>query len=216
MPAGLVVPGERVRHQVTDLQEREVVQEVLIGHPVVESVKARACGTLAPVGTPPRPQPPHQRQGGRAAEEVKGRGVGAKRSPPPAALTRTPHPPSSAAAVAGFLGPPCPTRWRWSRDRRWKEKGGSGGILFLPRRFPPRRMPAAGAPELDGGASGERLALGRRPVHLWHRLARGPAVRSAPHLRVPLRGTYLSLQAPFHSTRPQGFRTRSSVSALPS
>lgn len=34
VPTGLVVPGESIGGQVTDLQQREVVQEVFVGHPV--------------------------------------------------------------------------------------------------------------------------------------------------------------------------------------
>ena len=43
--------------------------------------------------------------GGR---RMKGVGMG---------LTRTPRPPSCAAAASGHLGSPPPTPWRWSRDR---------------------------------------------------------------------------------------------------
>lgn len=36
-----------------------------------------------------------------------------------------------------------------------------------------------------------------------------------PSPQVLVRAAYLSLQAPFHSIRPQGFRTRISVTVLP-
>lgn len=88
----------------------------------------------------------------------------------------------------------------------------SGGTSFLPKTFPHPECLPTGVPGSAGESRGEESNLVHPWVPLWHGLAHGPAVCSASHLG---RGTYLSLQAPFHSIRPQGFRTRISVSVLP-
>lgn len=156
---------------------------------------------------------------------MRGRGmVGEEGSPPQAALTRTPRPPSCVAAASGCLGPPLPTPWHWSRDRQWRGRGRvPGGTSILRRDSLPLIACLLGVlSEMENPERGS-LALGtgcppRRDASwsLWGMaLLLGPAVCSAPHPRVLVRGTYLSLQDPFHSIRPQGFRTRINVSILP-
>lgn len=79
---------------------------------------------------------------------------------------------------------------------------GAGGAFFPPgRALTPECLPTGVLSYLENLEGG---------VHLG-----APVGASAPYLRAPLKGTYLSLQAPFHSTRPQGFRTRIRVSVLP-
>lgn len=78
----------------------------------------------------------------------------------------------------------------------------------------PECLPTGG-PESYGESRGERCTWVHPWVPLWHGLGHGPAVCSAPYLRTLAKGTYLSLQAPFHSTRPQGFRTRIRTSVSP-
>lgn len=96
-------------------------------------------------------------------------------------------------------------------------RGGGGAVGQEAPPFSPRHSLApeclpTGVPGSAGDSRGEECNLVHPWVPLWHGLAHGPAVCSASHLG---RGTYLSLQAPFHSIRPQGFRTRISVSVLP-
>lgn len=75
-----VVPRQCTRHQVANLQESEVVQEILVGHPVVEGLVVE---TVSDTPTPIGPQnPPIKGTGGRVAGMMKGRGVGGEGSYP--------------------------------------------------------------------------------------------------------------------------------------
>lgn len=119
VPTALVV-RECVRHQVTDFQEGEVVQEILVGHPVVE-------GTAPSAARSPPASLPIQGTGGT--------GCGDRGGPIQAALTRTPRLPSCAASASGSLGTPLPTPWHWRRAVGGEGQG-SGGTLFLLQGFP--------------------------------------------------------------------------------
>lgn len=105
VPTALGVPRDRVGYHVADFQEGEVAKEILVGHPVVGGAQSHQWHTHT--HRPPQ-NLPVQGSGAMGGRRMTGAGMG---------LTRTPRPPSCAAAASGRLGPPPPTPWRWSRDR---------------------------------------------------------------------------------------------------
>lgn len=97
-------------------------------------------------------------------------------------LTRTPCPPSLCSSVSGRLGPPPPTPWRWSRDRWGAESSSQGSSPLSYLRVLLMENLSVAWP-CSVGVGGSRCSA--PPPECW-------------------RATYLSLQAPFHSIRPQG------------
>lgn len=116
VPSALVIPGgERIRGEVADLQQCKVAHEVFIGHPGMGVQIARLAHSTDA-------KPPGPDYGGTRAPPLQGtQHRGDCRSPGgvpvgslkrlQATLTRTPHLPSCAAAVAERPCSPLPTPW---------------------------------------------------------------------------------------------------------
>lgn len=103
VPVPRGVPGQGIGGEVANLQEGEVAQEVVEGHPVAGRRACPGCPSL-------HTQPGTARRWGR----------GAGREPP--TLTRTRRPPSCAAAVSGSCCPPRPTL-QSCRRQGWRGPG---------------------------------------------------------------------------------------------
>lgn len=211
MPAAGVVPRQCTRHQVANLQESEVVQKILVGHPVVEGL------VLEPVSDTPTPiEPTHRRHRWEGGRDDEGTGCGGRRESTPSGTDQ--NSPSSFLFSSCFWMSGDTSSHSLALEQSQAAEREPHRVrrhLFLPRRLLSPECLLTGGSGLDREPRGVGLSLACQPVPLWHCLACRSAVRSARPMRVLVRGTYLSLQAPFHSIQPQGFRTRIRVSVLP-